>query len=70
MDEKKKLTEDELAQVSGGSSGGVVTTDCYYCSQKHPMRCETGVNIIPNGLKKNLMVRAGIIVVLYRNLST
>ncbi len=52
MDEKKKLTEDELAQVSGGSSGGVVTTDCYYCSQKHPMCCETGVNIIPYGLKK------------------
>ena len=52
MDEKKKLTEDELAQVSGGSSGGVVMTDCYYCSQKHPMRCETGVNIITNGLKK------------------
>ena len=53
MDEKKKLTEDELAQVSGGSSEGNVITDCYYCGQKHLLHCVTGLQIIPHGLKKS-----------------
>ena len=47
------LTDEELYQVSGGTGKGNVTTDCYFCGKKHDLICrETGMKIIPRGLKK------------------
>ena len=47
----KKLSDEDLEQVSGGGEEHV-TTDCYYCGGKHVLLCVTGLKIIPNGLKK------------------
>ena len=47
----KKLTDDELDQVSGGKTENVAT-ECFYCGCIHVLKCDTGLKIIPYGLKK------------------
>ncbi len=47
-----KLEEDELEKINGGRSEQKITTDCYYCGDRHVLTYCTDLKIIPHGLKK------------------
>ena len=51
MDEMRKLSDEELEQVSGGWIEEPVTTDCLYCGCNHLLNCVNGVKITPHGMK-------------------
>ncbi len=48
----KHLEDEALENVSGGCSEQKITTDCYYCGDKHVLTFSTDLKIIPHGLKK------------------
>ncbi len=46
------LEDEELDKVAGGCREQKITTECYYCGDRHVLTFCTDLKIIPHGLKK------------------